>query len=572
MTCSTIGGAGRSSSSALVTSVVCGAVMLMFGVSSAAAEAKATSTAADPAKPAAADGAKPAASGPAVRFDIDEFRVEGADHLPQIEVEAAVYPFMGPGRTADDVEKARAALEKAYHDRGLQTVGVAVPQQDAQRGFIVLKVTENKVGRLRVKGSRYFDLGKIKGSATSLKEGTLPNFNEVTKDIVALNRWPDRRVTPALRAGVTPGTVDVDLNVEDTYPLHGSVELNNRQSPSTTPQRLSLSARYDNLWQLGHSATFTFQTAPLNPKDATVFSGSYMARTDYDWLNVLIYGLKSDSSVATVGGANVVGPGHVIGFRNVITLPPKGELFHTLSFGADYKDFQQTLSLASNSFDSPVRYVPLVAAYTASFQGEGRLTQLNATITTGLRGIGSDPNQFDVKRYKATASFISLRGDVSHTHDLPGGLQVFGKVQGQAADQPLVSSEQLSLGGQDTVRGYLESEVLGDYGVAGTLELRSPNIAPYMEQTYDVPGRQPVKLNIFNDWRFFAFADAGYARIHDPLPDQQYQFDLASYGVGMRMKTLDHLNAIVFVGMPLTTQQVTVSNHLRVSFRVWGEF
>src|SRR5947207_12976006 len=44
------------------------------------------------------------------RFAIDEYRVEGADELPQIEIEEAVYPFLGPGRTSDDVEKARAAL------------------------------------------------------------------------------------------------------------------------------------------------------------------------------------------------------------------------------------------------------------------------------------------------------------------------------------------------------------------------------------------------------------------------------------------------------------------------------
>lgn len=525
-------------------------------------------------KPSAADGevAKPAASGPPVHFDIEEFRVEGADKLPQIEVEEAVYPFLGPHRTPEDVEKARAALEKAYHDKGFQTVGVSVPQQDAQRRFIVLKVVENKVGRLRVKGSRYFDLAHIKNHAPSLQEGSLPNFKDITKDIVALNVWPDRRVTPALRAGITPGTVDVDLNVEDTYPLHGSAELNNRQSPSTTPLRLSLSARYDNLWQLGHSMTVTYQTAPLNPKDATVISGSYLARTDYDWLNILIYGLKSDSAVATVGGANVVGPGQVIGFRDVITLPSKGELFHTLSIGADYKNFEQTLSLGSNSFDSPVTYVPLVAAYSANFQGEGRLTQLNATITSGLRGIGSSPDEFDVKRYKATESFITLRGDVSHTQELTGGAQLFAKVQGQAADQPLVSSEQFSLGGQDTVRGYLESEVLGDYGVAGTLELRTPNLAPYMEQKLDNPSGQPIKLNVFNDWRFFVFGDVGEARIHEPLVDQRLRFELASYGAGMRLKTLDHLNAIVFVGMPLTSQQVTIAHEPRVSFRVWGEF
>jgi hemolysin activation/secretion protein len=520
-----------------------------------------------------ADAVKPAATATApVRFDVDEYRVEGADSLPQIEVEAAVYPFLGPNRGADDVEKARAALEKAYHDKGFQTVGVSVPQQDAQRGFIVLKVAENRVGRLRVKGSRYFDLTNIKRNATSVQEGKLPDFQAVTKDIVALNRWPDRRVTPALRAGVTPGTVDVDLNVEDTYPLHGSLELNNRQSPSTTPLRLSTTLHYENLWQLGHSLSFTYQVAPENPLDATVFSASYLARTDHDWLDVLVYGLKSASSVATVGGANVVGPGQVVGARAVITLPTKGELFHTLSLGADYKNFEQTLTLGNSAFSSPVTYVPLVAAYTATWQGEGRQTQFNATITSGLRGIGSAPDDFDAKRFKATGSFISLHGDVSHTQDLPGGAQLFGKVQGQLSDQPLVSSEQLSLGGQDTVRGYLESEVLGDYGVAGTLEMRTPNIAPYLEQKLDNPPGEPIKFNAFDEWRFFGFADAGRARIHDPLPDQQVQFDLASYGIGTKLKILEHLNSIVFVGVPLTSQQVTLARHPRVSFRIWGEF
>lgn len=512
------------------------------------------------------------ASAPPARFDIDEFRVEGADSLPQIEIEAAVYPFLGPRRTSDDVEKARAAVEKAYHDKGFQTVGVSIPQQDAQRGFIVLKVTENRVGQLRVKGSRYFDLAKVKSSAPSLKEGSLPNFKDVTKDIVSLNRWPDRRVTPALRAGIAPGTVDVDLNVEDTLPLHGSAELNNRQSPSTTSLRSVYSLRHDNLWQLGHSMTVTYQEAPLNRNDAMVISGSYMARTDYDWLNVLLYGLKSSSSVATIGGANVVGPGEVIGARAVLTLPTKGELFHTLSLGTDYKHFAQTLKLGSDAFDSPVTYVPLVASYGATWQGDGRLTQLNASITAGLRGIGSSPEEFDAKRFKATGSFIHLNADVSHTQDLPEGVQLFAKMQTQVADQPLVSSEQFSIGGQDTVRGYLESEALGDYGIIGTLELRSPNIAPYLEQKLDNPLGQPVKFNAFDDWRFFAFADVGRARIHEALPEQQSQFDLASYGVGTRLKTLKHFNSIFFVGMPLISQQVTVANHPRFSFRVWGEF
>lgn len=512
--------------------------------------------------------AKPAVQ----RFDIDEFRVEGAENLPQIEVEEAVYPFMGPNRSLEDVEKARTALEKAYHDKGFQTVGVAIPQQDALRGFIVLKVTENRVGRLRVKGSRYYDLNNIKHKANSVHEGALPNFKDVTKDIVSLNQWPDRRVTPSLRAGVAPGTVDVDLNVEDKHPLHGSVELNNRQSPNTTNQRFNVTARYENLWQLGHSITASYQVSPLRRTDASVLSGSYLARTDLDWLNLLLYGLKSRSSVATVGGANVIGPGRVIGARAVITLPTKGSFFHTVSVGADYKDFKQTLDLGSDSFSSPVVYVPLVATYNASLQGEGRLSQLSATLTAGLRGIGSEPEEFDAKRFKAKPNFVHLRGDISHTHDLPGGHQLFAKVQGQITDQPLVSSEQFSVGGFDTVRGYLESESVGDFGAVGTVELRSMNLAPFFEQKLDNPTGEPTKFNVLSDWRLFAFFDAGRTKIHDPLIEQQRTFDLASYGFGTRLRVLTYLNGLVFVGIPLIGQQVSVANSPRWSFRLWGEF
>ncbi|WP_366938550.1 ShlB/FhaC/HecB family hemolysin secretion/activation protein [Bradyrhizobium sp.] len=562
---------------------VCCLLLAMVGARSASAnpvrnqsgkDATTAQTPSGSAMPASAkSGGTPAApSTAAARFDIDEFRIEGADSMQQIDVEAAVYPFLGPQRTADDVEKARAALEKAYHDKGLQTVSVSIPQQDAERRFIVLKVAENRVGRLRVKGSRYFDIDKIKTGAPSLEEGKLLNIQEVTKDLSTLNQWADRRVAPQLRAGVRPGTVDVDLNVEDTLPLHGSAETNNRQSPSTSALRSSLSLHYDNLWQLGHSMTVTYQFAPQSMKDAMVVSGSYLARTDYDWLSVLIYGLKSDSAVATVGGANVIGPGQVIGGRAVLTLPAKGELFHTLSLGVDYKEFKQTLSQGSDSSDSPVTYVPLVGTYGASWKGEQRLTQLNATLTSGLRGIGSDRDRFDARRFKATASFIDMRMDVSHTQDLPGGAQLFAKMQGQIADQPLVSSEQFSLGGQDTVRGYLESEVLGDYGVAGTLELRSPSLAPYFVQNLDNPLGAPIKFNVFDEWRFFAFADAGRAKIIEPLPDQQSRFDLASYGIGTQLKTLNHFNGLFFVGMPLISQQVTVANHPRFSFRFWGEF
>jgi hemolysin activation/secretion protein len=527
--------------------------------------------------PAGASSATPQApkSGKLQRFDIDEYRVEGADTLPQIEVEEAVYPFLGPRRTPEDVEKARAALEKTYHDKGFQAVTVAIPEQDPRNGIVILKVTENRIGRTRVMGARYFEPSQIKKKAPSLAEGTVPNFNSVTKDIVALNQWPDRRVTPALRAGATPGTVDVDLNVEDKLPVHASAEFNNRQSPSTTPLRQSVTFSYANLWQLGHSLSFTYHVSPEDPSNVEVFSGSYLARLpENDFTSLLLYGLKSESNVATVGGLTVVGPGQIAGARAIFTLPARENFYHTASVGLDYKSFGQVVltSAGDITFSTPVTYYPLVANYTATWVSESSLMQLNAGVTAGFRGIGSSPAAFDAKRFGATENFIHFNGDFSRLQTLPIGLQIYGRVQGQVTNQPLVSSEQFPLGGLDTVRGYLESEVLGDNGFAASVELRSPNINEAIGSWVKDNAGEPSVPNLFNEWRIFGFVDGGGAYVLEPLPEQLSRFYLWSYGTGARVKLTDYFNGMVVFAVPMISQVYTKARDPRVLFRIWGEF
>ncbi len=364
-------------------------------------------------------------------FYVKEYRVRGARLLNQAQVGEAVYPYLGPARTAEDCEKARAALEKAYQDKGFQTVTVQIPQQDVKSGIIILQVVEARVGRLRVKGSRYFTLNQIKQQAPSLAEGTVVNFSQVTRDIVGLNQLSDLRVTPALRAGVEPGTVDIDLDVKDTLPLHGTLELNNRYSVGTSQLRLNGSVSYDNLWHLGHSLGFSFQLAPENLSDAEVFSAYYLARIpNVSWLGLMLEGTRQDSNVSTLGGAAVAGRGEIAGFQAIITLPPADHFFHSLTLGIDYKHFDQNVTLAGGEIKTPIDYFPFSGIYTATWAGKGYLTQLDSSVTFQARGTGSSPAVFDKNRFNSDGSFLYFRGDLSHTHDLPKGFQVFGKVQG----------------------------------------------------------------------------------------------------------------------------------------------
>jgi hemolysin activation/secretion protein len=505
--------------------------------------------------------AKPVAAPAQPQIYIQEYRVLGSHRLPQIEVEEAVYPYLGPGRTGDDVEHARAALEKAFRDKGYQTVSVQVPRQDPSRGVVMLQVIEGKVARLRVKGARYFSLDEVKKEAPSLAEGQVLDFNKVQKEITALNQSADRQVTPALRAGEVPGTVDIDLNVKDTPPLHGSLELNNRYSADTTPLRVNGSVSYDNLLQLGQTIGGSFQVAPENVSQVNVFSGYYSAPVPtVSWLSLMMQGTKQDSNVSTLGGADSSGRGEIIGARAIISLPAGKDFYHSLSLGLDYKHFDQGLTISgTDTTTTPTDYCPLSASYSASWVAKGQLTELNASANLALRGIAGSEVSFDNSRYQADGNYIYFRGDIAHTQDLPAGFQVYGKVQGQAADQPLLSSEQFSAGGLSTVRGYLESEAMGDNALFGTLELRTPSLGTWLGTRV-------------NEWRFYVFSDAGQVDINNVLPGQQSAFSLASYGVGSQVKFRDHFNGSLDLGVPLIGLDETSVHSVLFTFRLWAEF
>jgi len=505
---------------------------------------------------------------------IREYRVTGSKVLAPIEVERAVYPFLGPMRTTEDVEGARAALEKAYRDKGFQTVTVEVPQQRPRRGVIVMNVIENKVGRLRVNGARWFLPSEIKRRAPSLAPGVVPNFNDVTRDIIALNQLGDRRVTPSLVPGIEPGTVDIDLNVKDKFPLHGSIEVNNRYSPNTTPLRLNGSISYNNLWQLGHSAGFSMQVAPERTEDALIYSGYYVFRAPaWQRLSFILQGTKQDSNVSTLGGAAVAGRGEVAGIRAMITLPGRNKFFHSLSFGVDYKHFDEDVVVDGQAFSTPIEYWPFTLAYGATWSGKHSFTELNLSANWHVRGMGSEPVEFDNKRYNSSGSYLYLRGDASHTHDLPGGFQAYVKAQGQISSDPLINSEQFAGGGLATARGYLESETLGDNAIFGTVELRSPDIFElFRKKKAKSDDAAADEESSPHEWRVYAFLEGGRLGINDPLPDEVEQHDLASWGVGSRMKLFGHLNGSIDLSFPLISAGNTLADDAFISFRAWAEF
>jgi len=536
--------------------------------------AVADAQAADPGVAAAsAPASEPAQAQP--HFDILEFQVEGNTVLPDEAIERAVMPFLGPDRQMDSVESARAALEKVYQSGGYLTVFVDVPEQRIDNGVVILNVTEGRVERLKVSGSRYFSQGYIRNRVPELAEGRVPNFNEVQRQLAAVNRTEERRVQPLMRAGIEPGTVDTELKVSDKLPLFGSAEINNHAAANTTPLRVSATLRYENLFQLDHSVSLTLATAPAHPSESRVASLNY-AIPGADQATWVLYGLNSDSNVAAVGDVNVLGKGTTAGLRWVRPVGAIAEQSHSVSLGVDYKDVQQQTTAGGSTISTPLRYLPLQLGYNGSFdEGALRLTQLSLTSTLAFRRIlarnvascpGGEADQFACQRQDGDGSFATLRGDLRQSWPLggAGSLHLHGAVQ--AATGPVPSGEQFSIGGAETVRGYYEAEEAGDRGLLGSIEWHSPDMGDSLSRWTrrdNDAGAAP-----WTQTYVLAFFDGAREWVFDPATGQAPHHALGSYGIGFRARLAKSISSDFDLARPFRATPNTPANETRASFRL----
>jgi hemolysin activation/secretion protein len=541
----------------------------------------------------AAPVAPPPAAEDNARFDVLEYVIEGNTVLPVATIESTVTPFLGPNRPMADVEAARAALEKAYQGAGFLSVFVDIPEQRVEDGVITLKVIEGRVARLSVTGSRYFSQGYIRDKVGEFGEGQVPNFNEAQRQLALVNRSEERRVQPVLRPGRLPGTVEVELKVSDALPLSGTVELNNQHAADTVPWRVSGSLRYDNLFQRDHSLSMTAITAPQQPSQSQVLVTNYSIPLD-SGNSFTGYAVLSDSSVETLGGVTALGKGTTLGLRYSVPFYSTTGT-HSLSFGADYKDLEQRIVTAGASGSSgtvftPLRYLPFQLAYSGSWSDAGAQTQLNLTFIAALKrvlqrtlpdcprpdgSVGAE-DQFACSRKGADGGFSLLRADLRHSEPLPGGSLLSLRLAGQLAPNPLVSGEQFSIGGAETVRGYLESAASGDNAVLGSLQWRSPLAGSLFADTPADGIRAPKAAAAAAAWwasfAAVAFVDVGRVSLIDPAVGQAARVPLLGSGFGLRLDTPGGVSAALDLAWPLKATATQPSGSARVHARVAMRF
>lgn len=495
------------------------------------------------------------------KVNINEYIVRGNTVLDARSIEKAVYPFLGPERSLSDIEKARDALQEVYNAQGYQSVYVDLPEQAVADGVVFFQVTETKVGRVRVVGAEHYSPLAIRDGVPSLQEGQVPDFSKAQAELAELNRGASRQVMPMVKEGRVPGTMDVDLRVDDKTPWSASVGLNNDYSADTSKLRGMVTLGHDNLWQSGHTFSLTYFTAPRDMQDAKVWSAAYTMPLSPRW-SLAFTGYKSDSDVSTVGGTNVLGKGQSYGIHATYTFPQSGTWYHTASIGMDYKDFEEQTRFGETSDRVPLTYLPFTLAYNGYRYTEDSQTSVGLTLTGASRslfGLNSEWEEFDYKRWMASPSFMVFKGDLNHTETFAKDWQAYGRVGFQIGSGALVSNEQFSAGGATSVRGYLAAERSADDGWMASVELRTPSLARWIGPSV-------------NEWRFYAFSDVARLRLRDPLPEQESSFHLASVGIGTRLQMFDWLSLHADWAYPLTQGVNTERHDPRVHFSLRASF
>lgn len=515
------------------------ALLLFSGSQVAHAQAQPRSAEA-PAQAPAAPIAEP-------HFDINKFTVRGATLITSEGLQLILAPYIGKGKNFGDVQKALEALEKSYTSKGYSAVQVILPEQQIDGGEVAFEVVEAKIGKIVVEGNHYFDEANVRASMPRVQEGQPPNIFDISDNLRVANENPAKQTTVLLRSGAEEGQVDAVLRVADERPNKLSVTLDNTGTEQTGLYRIGLGYQNANMWNRDHVLSAQYVTAP-NDDDRTNRLALYPSK------NVLIVGAQyrvplykqGDSLDFTAGYSNVnsgvvanlfniSGAGTVFAARYNQNLQKIGDLEHKLSYALDWRAYQSLVSqidVPGASLVPDVTVHPISFGYAGVYRKEDSDSNFFVSVSQNLPGGNDggtgaflgDPFAVPARppaRAGANPRYFITRWGFNHNRALPRDWQIRFGMNGQLTRDMLIPGEQFGIGGADSVRGFLEREIINDYGYRGTLEAYTP----------DFGGVVPVS-NI--RMRVLAFYDWGAVRRNRPEPLEIHGQHIGSAGLGVR--------------------------------------
>ncbi|MEM1256489.1 MAG: ShlB/FhaC/HecB family hemolysin secretion/activation protein [Cyanobacteria bacterium P01_H01_bin.21] len=382
-----------------------------------------------------------------------------------------------------------------YAAEGYTTSGALVDISEVTAdgvGPVNINVIEGELVSVDIMGLQRLNEDYVR-SRLNATPGQPLNVDQLQESLQLLQIDPlIQQVRADLNAGAEPGNSRLEVTLKEVRSFNASLALDNSRPPSVGTVQGQLFAREANLFGIGDSLSVGYTNS--EGSDALSFgyavplnadNGTLSFRFDPTWNDIVdsdFFDINRDGEGPDIQSRSQL---YDLSYRQPIIRKIKDQTFQEFSIG-----LSSTLRNSQSFFlDEPLPLGPGASAdgktrvfalrffqdytrrdrrqiITARSQFNVGLDFLDSTVNSSVPGVGAIPD----------SRFFSWQGQAQWTRVLAPDTLFLFRSSLQLADQELLSSEQFSIGGFRTVRGYRQDQILTDNGFIASAEARIPFI------------------------------------------------------------------------------------------------
>ena len=460
-----------------------------------------------------------------ISFTLVQIRITGATIFTPAQFEPLYKPYLNQEITLKDLDDIVAKINAEYQKAGYLTTSVYLPKQEIKDGVVEIQVLEGRMGGLKIEGNKYFSTSLIEKYFHTKKGGIL-NINQLQRDLLRLNLTSDLDLKSVVSAGKDPGTTDITLSAKENFPCHLGASFDNQGTRLTGKWRQSASFRSSN-------ATGNFDSF----YESSIFSSDTFGEFVSYSLPIGTYGTKFglDATYFKMRIGKEFKPFEIRGLSQIYDPHLSWELALREAFqananlGLEIKSIQKkTLGTVTSSDQLRIPYFGFNFTETDSFAGQTTFSPKFSFGTSGFLG-ASSLNHPSASRAGTGGSFFKYEQALNRIQRMPLDSYLSIHTNFQAASHTLVSSEQLQLGGANSIRGYPEGDYLADMGGNMNLDWVMPMYLIPKDWKLNNSGTSMRHLiePVF-------FTDIGGGRLKKVMPGELRDKFLSSIGGGLK--------------------------------------
>ncbi|MBI5119890.1 MAG: ShlB/FhaC/HecB family hemolysin secretion/activation protein [Rhodospirillales bacterium] len=381
-------------------------------------------------------------------------------------------------------------------------------------------------GRVGTREEMLVSLAKKIRANQPLHIEDLERYMSLAKDLPGLASIRSL-LSPSKKPGAADLKIMVKLPIKDRGEailnrLDASVGFDNRGTKTVGPYQATTSVGASSIFRPFDKTNITYvQTTDWN--ELHYVAVSHETPIASEGTKLLVSGNRSRSipgdSLAYLD-MNSTSTGLELGISNPLIRRRQTNLSVEAKLG--YKN-SQSLSLGELLSEDRIRALRVGATYDFADRWQG-ISMITAQVHKGLNILNAtQTGSANLTRSAGHSDFLKATLDASRDQRLPAGFNLTLAVSTQYSQHSLLASEEFGFGGSQFGRAYDSSEITGDHGLAGKLEI----------QYLDVPTLDLVK------WHPYVFYDAGSVWHRVPV-NQSEQQTASSAGGGVRFSLFEN--------------------------------